>query len=57
MDDPWCAFAGEYAYYVEAQSVEVGVSFGEVSFGQGADGGLLAGSDGFEWIAEAHSPA
>jgi hypothetical protein len=57
VDDPGCAFAGEYAYHVEAHSVEFRVSFGEIPFGQRSDGGLLARGDGFERIAEAHSPA
>jgi hypothetical protein len=43
---------GEDAYHVEAQGVEVWLVFGQVLFGEGADGGLLAGRYGFERVAE-----
>jgi hypothetical protein len=57
VDDSARAVADEYPDHVEAYSVEVRLLLGEVPFGQSADGGLLAGGDGFERIAEAHAPA
>ena len=48
VDDPGCALDDEYPDHVEAQGVEVGFSFGEVLFGQGADGGLFAWVDGLK---------
>ena len=48
---------GEDTYYVETQGLEVGLVLGEVLFGEGADGGLLAGRYGFERIAEAFRAA
>ena len=57
VDDPGCALDDEYPDHVEAQGVEVGFSFGEVLFGQGADGGLFAWGDGLERVSEAQSAA
>ena len=57
MDDPGCAFADEYADHVEAQRIEVRSLPGEIVLGKRADGGLLVGGDGFEWIPEAQSAA
>ena len=57
VDDPGCAFADEYADHVEAQRIEVRALPGEILFGKRADGGLLVGGDGFEWIPEAQSAA
>jgi hypothetical protein len=57
VDELWGASAQEYSDHVEAERIEMWLSVGEVVLGQGADGGLLAGGDGFEWMAEADSPA
>ncbi len=57
MDDPRRVLLEEYADHVEAQRVEAWAPIEEVSLGQGADGGLFAGGDGFEWMPEAYSPA
>jgi hypothetical protein len=58
VDDPGFASAEEYPDHVEAQGIEEGWSpIDEVLSGQGADGGLFAGGDGFEWMPEAGSPA
>jgi len=40
----------EYPYHVEAHGVEIRLVFGQVLFGQGAYGGLLAGGNGVEGI-------
>ena len=54
-------FAGsvgeEHSDGVEAQSVEGGFSVDQVLPGQGADGGLFAGGNGFERVAEAEAAA
>jgi hypothetical protein len=55
VDDPGCAFVDEYPDHVETQGVEAWSPIEEVSLGQGADGGLFAGGDGFEWMPEAGS--
>ena len=47
----------EDAYDVEAHGVEVWLVFGEVLFGERAEGGLLAGGYGFKWFAEARRAA
>ncbi len=57
VDDSGCAFADEYPDHVEAYVVEVRLILGEVTFGQSADGGLLAGGDGLEGISEAYAAA
>jgi len=57
VDDPGRAADDEYADHVEAQRVEAWSSIDEVLSSQGADGGLFAGGDGFEWMPEAGSPA
>jgi hypothetical protein len=58
VDDLGFAFAEEYPDYVEAQGIEEAWSpLEEVLSSQGADGGLLAGGNGFEWMPEAGSPA
>jgi hypothetical protein len=57
VDDPWRAGAEEYADDVEAEGIEIWLSPGEVLLGQGADGGLLAGGDGLEWMPETDAPA
>lgn len=57
MDDPRRVLLEEYADHVEAQRVEAWAPIEEVSLGQGADGGLFAGGDGFERMPEAYSPA
>jgi hypothetical protein len=38
--------------HIEPQGVELWFSRVEVVFGYGADGVLLAGGDGFEWVTE-----
>ena len=43
----------EDAYYVEPQGFEVWLVLGKVMFGEGANGGLLAGSYCFERVTEA----
>ncbi len=55
VDDPGGAVARENTYHVEADRREIRLSFGEVPFGQGADGSLLAGGDGLEGISEPDS--
>jgi hypothetical protein len=57
VDDLGCAPAGENAYDVEAHGIEDRFLIGQVLSSQGADGGLFAGGDGFEWMPEADSPA
>jgi hypothetical protein len=47
----------EDADHVEAQDVEFWLVVGEVLFREGADGGLFAGRNGFERIAESRRPA
>jgi len=42
----------EDAYDVKAHGVEVWLVIGEVLFGERAEGGLLAGRYGFQWVAE-----
>jgi hypothetical protein len=44
---------GEDADHIEAQGVELWFSGVEVVFGYGAQGILLAGGDGFQWVSEA----
>jgi hypothetical protein len=44
---------GEDADHVEPQGVELWFSRVEVMFGYGAQGLLLAGGDGFQWVSEA----
>ena len=46
---------GEDADHVESQGVVVWSSGVEVVFGDGAQGALLAGSDGLEWVSVAGS--
>jgi hypothetical protein len=46
---------GEDTDHVEAQGLEVWLCGVEVVFGYGAQGILLAGGDGFQWISEAGS--
>ena len=53
MDYPGSAAAREDTDHVEADRLEMRPSLGDVPFGQGADGGLLAGGDGLERIPEA----
>jgi hypothetical protein len=57
VDDAWRADAEEYTDDVEAEGLEMRLSPGKVLLGQGADGGLLAGGYGLEWMPEAGSPA
>jgi hypothetical protein len=57
VDELWRAGAQEYADHVEAERIEIRLSPGEVLLCEGADGGLLAGGDGLEWMAEADTPA
>jgi hypothetical protein len=58
VDDPGFAFADEYPDNIEAQGIEEAWSpIEEVLSRQGADGGLFAGGDSFEWMPEAGSPA
>jgi hypothetical protein len=38
--------------HIEPQGVELWFSRVEVVFGYGADGVLIAGGDGFEWVTE-----
>jgi hypothetical protein len=45
------------AHDVKAHGVEVWLVFGEVLFGERADGGLLTCRYGFEWVAEARRAA
>jgi hypothetical protein len=49
--------AHEYADRVKAHGIEVRLLLGEVLYCEGANGGLLAGGDGFEWVSEAGPPA
>ena len=44
---------GEDTDHVEAQGLEVWLCGVEVVFGYGAQGILLAGGDGFQWVSEA----
>ena len=44
---------GEDAYHVEPQGVVTWFLDVEVVFGDGAQGALFAGGDGFEWVPEA----
>jgi hypothetical protein len=58
VDDPGFACADEYPDNIEAQGIEEAWSpIEEVLSSQGADGGLFAGGDSFEWMPEAGSPA
>jgi hypothetical protein len=57
VDDAWRADAEEYTDDVKAEGIEIRLSPGEVLLGQGADGGLLAGGDGLEWMPETDAPA
>jgi hypothetical protein len=56
VDDSGRVLLEEDTDDVEAQRVEAWSPIEEVPLGQGADGGLLAGGDGFEWMPEAGSP-
>jgi hypothetical protein len=47
--------ACEYPHDVESQGVEVRVLFGKVLLGEGTEGPLFAGGDGFQRVAEAGS--
>ena len=49
--------ASENPHYVEPQGVEGRVLVGKVLLGEGAERSLFARGDGFEWVAEAGSPA
>jgi hypothetical protein len=44
---------GEDTDHIEAQGLEVWLCGVEVVFGYGAQGILLAGGDGFQWVSEA----
>ena len=44
---------GKDADHIEAQGIELRLSGVEVAFGHGAQGVLLAGGDGFQWVSEA----
>ena len=57
MEEAGCALAEEYANDVKAHGIEVRLGLGQVLFCEGANGGLLAGGDGFEWVSEAGPPA
>ena len=57
MEEARCALADEYADDVEAHGIEVRLLFGQVSFCERADGGLLASGDRVERATEARSPA
>ncbi len=58
VDDLGLAIAKEYPHHVEAQRLEeLRSPILEVSPSQGADGGLFAGGDGFEWMSESGSSA
>jgi hypothetical protein len=46
---------GEDTDHVEAQGLEVWLCGVEIVFGNGAQGILLAGGDGFQWVTEAGS--
>ena len=47
--------AREYPHDVESQGVEVRVPVGKVLLGEGTEGLLFAGGDGFQRVAEAGS--
>ena len=49
---PYARSVGKDAYHVEPQGVEVRFSGVWVAFGDGAQGILLAGGDGLEWVSE-----
>ena len=49
--------SSEDTYDVKAHGVEVWLVIGEVLFGERAEGRLLAGRYGFEWVAEARRVA
>jgi hypothetical protein len=57
VEEAGCALAEEYANDVKAHGIEVRLGLGQVLFCEGANGGLLAGGDGFEWVSEAGPPA
>jgi hypothetical protein len=57
VEEAGCALAEEYANDVKAHGIEVRLALGQVLFCEGANGGLLAGGDGFEWVSEAGPPA
>lgn len=58
VDDSGRVLLDEDTDDVEAQRIEEAWSpIEEVLSSQGADGGLFAGGDGFEWMPEAGSPA
>jgi hypothetical protein len=57
VDDLRCTPACENAYDVEAYGVEVRFLRGQVLFGEGAYGGLLASGDSLERAAEGRPPA
>ena len=52
---PYARSVGKDADHVEPQGVEVRFSGVWVAFGDGAQGILLAGGDGLEWVSETDS--
>ena len=57
MFDPVGGATSEYPDHVEARLLELRLFFGQILFGDGADGGLLAFGDGFERVAESLAAA